>query len=116
MLSFINNKQKVAYYIDRIKAKYIQFHKVYEENGKFGILDHNGDILVHPLYDFLRTPYVYVDDLVTMPLIAQKDGKMGLILADRQDTIVADFIFDDISLRETPPYFEAVKDGKVTLI
>lgn len=41
---------------------------------------------------------------------------MGLILADRQDTIVADFIFDDISLRETPPYFEAVKDGKVTLI
>ena len=116
MLSFINNKQKVAYYIDRIKAKYIQFHKVYEENGKFGILDHNGDILVHPLYDFLRTPYVYVDDLVTMPLIAQKDGKMGLILADRQDTIVADFIFDDISLRETPPYFEAVKDGNVTLI
>lgn len=116
MLAFINNKQKVAYYIDRIKGKYIQFHKVYEENGKFGILDHNGDILVHPLYDFLRTPYVYVDDLVTMPLIAQKDGKMGLILADRQDTIVADFIFDDIALRETPPYFEAVKDGKVTLI
>ncbi len=116
MLSFINNKDKVAYYIDRIKTKYIQFHKVYEENGKFGILDHNGDILVHPLYDFLRTPYVYVDDLVTMPIIAQKGGKMGLILADRQDTIVADFIFDDISLRETPPYFEAVKDGKVTLI
>lgn len=116
MLSFINNKDKVAYYIDRIKTKYIQFHKVYEENGKFGILDHNGDILVHPLYDFLRTPYVYVDDLVTMPIIAQMGGKMGLILADRQDTIVADFIFDDISLRETPPYFEAVKDGKVTLI
>ena len=67
-------------------------------------------------YDFLRTPYVYVDDLRTMPIIAQKGGKMGLVLPDRKDTIYADFIYDDITLREEPPYFEAVKDGKVTLL
>ena len=37
---------------------------------------------------------------------------MGLILPDGKDTIVADFVYNNISLRDEPPYFEAVK-GKV---
>jgi hypothetical protein len=69
-------------------------------------------VLVHPSYDFLRTPYVYVDDLCMMPIIAERDGKMGLILPDRKDTVVADFIYKDISLRDEYPYFEA-RLGKV---
>ena len=67
-------------------------------------------------YDFLRTCYTYVDDLVTMPIIAQKNGKMGLILPDRHDTVVADFIYDDISLRDEYPYFEAKKGRKRILL
>lgn len=116
MSRLLNDKQRVSSYIERIKSKYIQFHKIYEEDGKFGILDHRGNVLISANYEFLRTPYVYVDDLRTMPVIAQKDGKMGLVLPDRKDTIVLDFIYDDISLREEPPYFEAVKDGIVTLV
>ena len=116
MLEFINDKQRVNFYLARIKSKYIQYHQIYEENGKYGILDHTGKVILMAQYDFLRTPYVYVDDLRTMPIIAQKDGKMGLVLPDRKDTIYADFIYDDITLREEPPYFEAVKDGKVTLL
>lgn len=107
MLQIINNKQRMESYLNRIKNKYIQYHEVFEENGKFGIRDYKGDVLVHPLYDFLRTPYIYVDDLKMMPVIAEKDGKMGLIMPDSKDTIVADFIYDDISLRDEPPYFEA---------
>lgn len=107
MLQIINNKQRMESYLNRIKNKYIQYHEVFEENGKFGIRDYKGDVLVHPLYDFLRTPYIYVDDLIMMPVIAEKDGKMGLIMPDTKDTIVADFIYDDISLRDEPPYFEA---------
>ena len=90
----------------------MQFHEVFEENGKFGIRDHQGNIIVKPVYDFLRTPYIYVDDLINVPIIAEKNGKMGLILADGNDTVVADFVFDDISLRDEPPYFEAQK-GKM---
>ena len=41
-----------------------------------------------------------------MPIIAQKNGKLGLVLPDRKDTVVADFIYDDIQLRDEPPYFE----------
>ena len=67
-------------------------------------------------YEFLRTCYVYVDDLRTMPLIAQLDGKLGLILPNGKDTIVAPFIYDSISLRDEPPYFEArIGDREVLL-
>ena len=44
---------------------------------------------------------------MTIPIIAQKDGKMGLIAPDGKDTVVAPFKYDDISLRDEPPYFEA---------
>jgi len=111
MLQIINDKQRMEYYLNRVKNTYIQYHEVFEEDGKFGIRDHRGDILVHPIYGFLRTPYIYVDDLKMMPVIAEKGGKMGLIMPDGKDTIVADFIYNDISLRDEPPYFEA-KIGK----
>uniref|UniRef100_A0AB33IX14 WG repeat-containing protein n=2 Tax=unclassified Prevotella TaxID=2638335 RepID=A0AB33IX14_9BACT len=116
LIQLINDKRKIVAYMQRIKSKYIRFHTVYEENNKFGIKDYKGDILVHALYDFLRTPYVYVDDLCMMPVMAQKNGKMGLILPDGKDTIIADFIYDDIYLRTEPPYFEAKKDNRSILI
>ena len=114
--SMLHNERKFESYMKRVYKKYIQFHEVFEENGKFGIRDHKGRILVHPLYDFLRTSYVYVDDLRTMPVIAQRDGRMGLILPDGKDTVEAPFIYDDISLRDESPYFEAIKDGKTILL
>ena len=51
-----------------------------------------------------------------MPIIAQKNGKMGLVLPDRKDTVVADFIYDNISLRDEPPYFEATCGEETTLL
>jgi len=112
MLEMANNRQKMEFYLKRIKSKYIQYHEVFEQDGKFGIKDCKGNILVSPQYDFLRTCYTYVDDLVTMPIIAQKDGKMGLILPDQKDTVVADFIYDDIYLKDEPPYFEGIINKK----
>ena len=73
-------------------------------------------MLVSPKYDFLRRYYTYVDDLCMMPIIAQKDGKMGLILPDGNDTVVADFVYDDISLRDEYPYFEARQGKKKILL
>ena len=71
--SMINNPRRIVAYLQRIKKKYIRFHEIFEQNGKFGIRKHEGKILVHPLYDFLRTPYVYIDDLCLMPVIAEKN-------------------------------------------
>lgn len=116
MLEFINDKRKMIFYYIRMKEKYVQYHEVFEENGKFGIKDYQGNIVISPSYDFLRTCYIYVDDLRTLPIIAEKNGKMGLILADGHDSPVADFIYDDISLRDEYPYFEATLDGITGLI
>lgn len=116
LIELVNNKRKMVFYLNRIREKYEQYHEVFEEDGRFGIKDHQGNILIPAHYDFLRTPYVYVDDLRTQPVIAQRDGKMGLILPDGKETVVADFIYDDISLRDEPPYFEAWKGDEATLI
>ena len=116
LVELVNNKRKMVFYLNRIRDKYEQYHEVFEENGHFGIKAHKGNVLIPAHYDFLRTPYVYVDDLRTLPVIAQRDGKMGLILPDGKETVVADFIYDDISLRDEPPYFEAWKGDEATLI
>ena len=87
-----------------------------EQDGKLGMKDHEGNMLLSPVYDFLRTCYIYNDDLTIMPVIAEKDGKMGLVMPDGKDTVVADFLYDEICLRDEYPYFEAVKDGVSGLI
>ena len=116
MLTMINDKRRMAFYLDRIKSKYVRFHEVYEENGKYGMKNYDGNVIVKPEYDFLRTCYVYVDDFVMMPIVAEKDGKLGLILPDGINTVVADFIYDNISLRDEYPYFEAKKGRKKVLL
>ena len=115
LVELVNNKRKMVFYLNRIREKYEQYHEVYEENGKFGIKDHQGNVLVPAHYDFLRTPYVYVDALRSLPVIAQRDGKMGLVMPDGKETVVLDFIYDDIELRDEPPYFEAYAGEEKTL-
>ena len=99
--SMLSDESTLKFYIKRMKEKYIRYHQIFEKDGKFGIKDHEGNILLNALYDFLRTPYVYVDDMTAMPIIAEKNGKMGLVLPDGNDTIVVPFEYDDISLRDS---------------
>ncbi len=116
LITLVNDKRKMVRYLNLIREIYIQYHEVIERKGKFGILDHRGKTLLEPKYEFIRTCYVYVDDLCTMPVIAQLNGKLGLVLPDGKDTIVAPFIHDSISLRDEPPYFEAkIGDRKILL-
>lgn len=86
------DRKKFDFYLKRIKDKYVRLHEVFEQDGKFGIKNYKGDVLVQPRYDFLRRVFTNVDNRSTMPIIAQKDGKMGLILPDGKDTVVADLV------------------------
>lgn len=63
----LQDEAKFERYLKMICEIYCQNHEIIEHEGKFGILDHHGNVLVSPRYDFLRTCYVYVDDLVTIP-------------------------------------------------
>lgn len=111
----VADEETMAFYEDRMKKKYVRFHEVTEKDGKYGLADNEGNVLLKTQYDFLRTPFVYVDDLVSMPVIAEKDGKMGLVMPDGHDTVVLPFEYDDISLRDEEPYFELTKGGVTTL-
>lgn len=112
LLQLVNNKRKMVFYLNRIKEKYIRYHEIFEQDGKFGMKDYTGKVILSAAYDFLRTCNIYVDDLSQMPVIAQKDGKMGLVMPDGCDTVVAPFEYDDISLRDEYPYFEAQRGDK----
>lgn len=105
----------LAFYEERMKGKYVRLHEVYEVDGKYGLKDWDGTVTLPAEYDFLRTPFVYVDDLLSMPVIAEKNGKMGLVMPDGHETIVLPFEYDDISLREEEPWFELTKGGETTL-
>lgn len=111
----VADENTMNFYEDRMKEKYIRLHEVYEENGKYGLKDWDGTITLPAEYDFLRTPFVYVDDLLSMPVIAEKNGKMGLVMPDGKGSIVLPFEYDDISLRDEEPWFELTKNGETTL-
>lgn len=116
LLELINDKRRMVWLLQHIKDTYVRFHEVIEVNGKFGIKDYNGNVVIPAEYDFLRSPYVYVDDMRELPVIAEKNGKLGLIKPDGKNTIVAPFEYDDISLRSEPPFFEVAKGGKKMLM
>lgn len=111
----IADKDTMTFYVERFKGIYLRFHKIVEQDGKYGMVEYDGRVLLHPQYDFLRTPYVYVDDLLSMPVIAEKNGKMGLVMPDGKDTVVVPFEYDDISLRDEAPWFELTKGNKTML-
>lgn len=111
----VADEDTMNFYVDRMKEKYVRLHEVYEENGKYGLKDWDGTVTLPAEYDFLRTPFVYVDDLLSMPVIAEKGGKMGLVMPDGKGTVVLPFEYDDISLRDEEPWFELTKDGETTL-
>ena len=58
LLKMVNDRRKMVDYLHRIRSKYIRYHEVFEENGKFGIRDSEGTVIVPAEYDFLRTCYV----------------------------------------------------------
>ena len=100
---------------DQLIARWEQHEPLTYELSGPRLLLVEGNVLVPAHYDFLRTPYVYVDDLRSLPVIAQRDGKMGLVMPDGKETVVLDFIYDDIELRDEPPYFEAYAGEEKTL-
>lgn len=111
------DERRMSFYVKRVKEKYKQFHKIIESaDGHYGIATHDGRVLVPAIYDFLRTPYVYVDDLTTMPVIAQRNGRFGLVSPDGEGTVIVPFLYDDIQLHDEPPYFEAWRDGESTTL
>ena len=52
--------------------------------------------------------------MLMLPVIAEKAGKMGLVLPDGNDTVVVPFEYDNISLRDEEPWFELTQGSRVS--
>ena len=113
-VGMVAEEATMNFYVDRMKSKYLRFHNVIEKDGKYGLSDYKGREILSPSYDFIRTPYCFVDDMSMLPVIAEKGGKMGLVLPDGNDTEVLPFEYDNISLRDEEPWFELTQGNKVT--
>ena len=113
-IDMVGDEETMNFYIERMKGKYLRFHSVVEKNGKYGLSDYKGREILSAAYDFIRTPYCFVDDMLMLPVIAEKAGKMGLVLPDGNDTVVVPFEYDNISLRDEEPWFELTQGGRIS--
>ena len=90
------------------EEKYDFETKVYEENGKFGVKDVLGEVLVPAIYESIE--YTHGDWDRFNPVPASMNGKMALVASDGKGTPCTDFIFDSTSYDEG--YYFMEKDGK----
>ena len=91
------------------EEEYDVFTRLFTENGKTGMTDAAGDVLVPAMYDDI----VYVmHDLVRKNVVpAVLDGKMALVCQDGNGTPKTKFEYDDIYYLDRG-YYVLVKDGK----
>lgn len=79
----------------------------YKENGKYGMLKPNGDVLFDNVYDsfhFSADPNLFV---------AKKNGKYGCI--DFSGTEILPFEYDEVTVFEHADLIEVIKNDKVEL-
>ena len=74
--------------------------EVYEENGKFGVKDILGEVLVPAKFDAIDFTFHddHRDNLVAVAL----DGKMALVIPDGKGTLFTEFEYDSIHLEGVP--------------
>lgn len=92
------------------------FPTILRENGKEGVLDLDGSILVPAIFDKVAYTYSRVVINASMPIIVINDGKYGLALTDGKGNLLLPCEHDDIRLDETRAFFHVTDGGKTMLV
>ncbi len=98
-------------YIDR----YDWYDTVFEENGKLGLKNVKGEIVVPAKYDGFqeRCHYLFAPKV---PRVALFRGKAGLVKADGSGEELTPFDYDVISYMIIEPYYTVKKGDKLGII
>lgn len=97
---------------DKLNAfieEYDLYTKVFEENGKMGVKDAAGQILVPAEFD--EVGYTFMDHCKPLAVPVLKEGKFALAALDGKGTMLSGFEFDEIHYTPECCYI-LVKDGK----
>lgn len=84
------------------------FCKEFIENGKYGVKDAVGEVLVPALFDDVTC--VFSDWARTNAVPVVRDNKVAFAAADGKGTLLTDFIYDAANFSEG--YYVLLKDGK----
>lgn len=82
--------------------------EVFEENGKKGLRNVKGEVVVPPIYDEFLSVVAYGYEA---NCVAQLDGKSGLVKRDGKGTPVSDFDFEYIESIPFTPAHAVWKEG-----
>lgn len=82
--------------------------QIYEEDGRYGVKDICGEVLVPAMFDEITC--CFDDESRYWAVPAVKDGKMALVAADGKGTLLTPFEYDAINFHFC--YYYPIKDGK----
>ena len=88
------NSDELGHEFAKLTDEYDWMSYEFEENGRKGMKDVLGKVLVPAEYDDFGCSFSYNYSPITIPV--KKDGKWGLVSADGTNTVVADFVYSDI--------------------
>ena len=97
----------------RFELNYDLYTKIFTENGKVGVTDVLGEVLVLPIYDQIM--YVLHDSYRHSLVPAVRDGKIALVWQDGKGTPETEFEYDD-AYHFDRCYYVVEKDSKKDLI
>lgn len=106
------NKLQEEYY--ELENEYNLFDRIYEENGKMGVKDITGKILVPAIYSNYSELYSYTIKRGA-PMAAQnEEGKFALVTTNGKGTPLCDFKYDLIECKHYTSFYTCIKkaDGK----
>ena len=94
--------------VQAFENEYDIFTQVFTENGKMGVKDALGEVLVPAEYDEIGCTFADYCRGFAVPVV--RDGKMALVSPDGKGTLKTGFDYDHIVFDDC--YYVLVKDGK----
>lgn len=95
------------------RNNYNWFSEIFEgENGKKGMKDVKGNILIPAKYDDFQYTFALGYRMYMVPAVL--DGKIGFVLTDGSGTEVTDFVYDSVHNLEFSSYFLFRKENSIS--
>lgn len=109
-----NELQEEFYQIENI---YDLFDRPFEENGRIGLKEITGKILVPPLYQGFPELYSYTIKRGDPVVASNETGKCALVSTDGQGTPLTEFQYDNIECKHFTAFYTCYKkiEGKVKI-
>ena len=97
--------------ITAFEQEYDVFTQVYEENGRYGVKDACGEVLVPAQFDDIAV--TFMDECRKWAVSVVNDNKMALVAPDGKGTLLTPCEYDEIHFYQC--YYYLIKDGKMGL-